>query len=146
MPHAACSDAHTLTHIHPSLSPKPRSVSSSFFFLCLFQKLQCGSRYGQSDGAPLRLRPDLHHREDHLGFLPPKAGGAEIPSQPEGGGRHAQVQTPGQISGERTELQHTLSLSVVCLCFLLQQRFDCPRQYVLPYSHRNPPKTLQPTN
>lgn len=130
MPHTTCSNAHTLTHMHLSLCvpPKPCPLSSPFssplLFLCLFQKLQCGPRYGQSDGATLRLWPDLHHREDHLCFLPPKAGGAEVPSQPEGGGRHAQVQTPGQISGEGTDMQHSLSLSVVCLGFLLQQWFD----------------------
>ena len=68
----------------------------------LVQEFQRGPCDGARDGAPLRLRPDVHHGEDHLRVLPPEAGGAEIPSEPEGGGGHAEVQTPGQIPGEGT--------------------------------------------
>lgn len=83
LPHTTCSNAHILTHVHltPALSLPfpflPHSFPSPFL-----QKLQCGPCDGESDGAPLRLRPDLHHWEDHLCFLPPEAGGAEISSQP----------------------------------------------------------------
>lgn len=98
----------------------------------LLQELQCGPCDGKSDGAPLRLRPDLHHRKNHFSLLPPEAGGAAIPDQSEGGGCHAQVQTPGQISGEGTEKHQSASKvnpAVVTSCrglslwYLLEQWF-----------------------
>lgn len=84
-----------------SLLSSPLFLNSLLLPLLFFlQELQRGPSDGESDGAPLRLRPDLHHREDHLRLLPPEAGGAEIPAQPEGGGGHAEVQAPGQVPGE----------------------------------------------
>lgn len=108
--------------VTPRLCVPPTS-SSLLLFLSLFtffiqlpflwspsQELQCGPCYGPSDGAALRLRPDIHHRKDHLCLLPTKVGGAAIPSESEGGGRHAQVQTPGQISGNWTVMHQPLGL------------------------------------
>lgn len=99
----------------------------SFPFYCnspfmVLQELQCGPCDGKSDGASLRLRPDLHHRENHFCLLSPKTGGAEIPTQSEGGGCHAEVQTPGQISGEETEKHHFASRVItvaVVSCLIL---------------------------
>lgn len=98
----------TSSPLHPCASPSLFS-----------QKLQRGPGDGQSDGAPLWLRPDLHHREDHLRLLPAQAGGAEISAQPEGGGSHAHVQTSGQIPGERDDIDVLLLLLFV---FFLMQR------------------------
>lgn len=124
--------------VTPRLCVPPTSSSFFTFFPLSFlwshsQELQCGPCYGPSDGAALRLWPDVHHREDHLRLLPAKVGGAAIPSEPEGGGRHAQVQTPGQISGKGIVMRQPLAL-------LLQHLFTS--WAVVTYTHREPEKTL----
>lgn len=102
------SNAQTLAHMSASRpSRPPPSVHSAvllFLLLVSVQELQRGPGDGPSDGAALRLRPDLHYGEDHLRFLPSAAGGTAVPPEPEGGGGHAQVQAPGQVSGERAAM------------------------------------------
>lgn len=124
MPNTTCSNAQALCSTH---------ILLFLYFLSYLwspsQELQCGPCYGPSDGAALRLRPDVHHREDYLRLLPAKVGGAALPSEPEGGGCHAQVQTPGQISGKGIVMHQPLGL-------LLQHLFTS--WAVVTYSHKKP--------
>lgn len=91
----------------------------------LSQELQCGPGDGQSDGETLWFRPHIHHGEDHLCLFPSSAGRTAVPPQPQGGGSHAQVQTPGQVSGKWLSM-YLLYLREVYLCHCNRGIFTVP--------------------
>lgn len=91
----------------------------------LSQELQCGPGDGQSDGETLWFRPHIHHGEDHLCLFPSSAGRTAVPPQPQGGGSHAQVQTPGQVSGKWLSM-YLLYLREVYLCHSNRGIFTLP--------------------